>query len=91
MTTFTSTSFSIFYDGHSDRREEWPLLTVETEAIGTYTVKNVCDIPIPTPQPGCHLPNIPWAGIIYLFPPMESLVSDIPAGDGNIENLFYDV
>jgi hypothetical protein len=24
-----------------------------------------------------------------LFPPRESLVSDIPAGDGNIEKLFY--
>ncbi len=37
------------------------------------------------PQPGCHLPNSPWAVI------MESLVSDIPAGDGNIEKLFYGV
>jgi hypothetical protein len=28
--------------------------------------------------------------VIYkLFPPRESLVSDIPAGDGNIGNLFY--
>jgi hypothetical protein len=26
-----------------------------------------------------------------LFPPRESLVSDIPAGDGNIEKLFYTV
>ncbi len=26
-----------------------------------------------------------------LFPPRESLVSDIPAGDGNIEKLFYGV
>jgi hypothetical protein len=38
------------------------------------------------PKPGCHLPNSPWAGIINLFPP--SSVSDIPAGDGNIEKLF---
>jgi hypothetical protein len=30
--------------------------------------------------------------VIYkLFPPGESLVSDIPAGDGNIEKLFYGV
>ncbi len=30
--------------------------------------------------------------VIYkLFPPRESLVSDIPAGDGNIEKLFYGV
>jgi hypothetical protein len=26
-----------------------------------------------------------------LFPPRKSLVSDIPAGDGNIEKLFYSV
>ena len=26
-----------------------------------------------------------------LFPPRESLVSDIPAGDGNLEKLFYGV
>ncbi len=27
--------------------------------------------------------------IIKLFPARESLVSDIPAGDGKIDNLFY--
>jgi hypothetical protein len=37
-----------------------------------------------------------WAGIITtymhkLFPHRESLVRDIPAGDGNIEKLFYGV
>jgi hypothetical protein len=26
--------------------------------------------------------------MMALFPPTESLVSDIPAGDGNIEKLF---
>jgi hypothetical protein len=36
------------------------------------------------PQPGCLLPN-------SLFPPRESLVSVIPAGDGKIVNLFYSV
>jgi hypothetical protein len=50
------------------------------------------------PQPGCHLPNSPWAGIIKikiiikiikLFPPRESFVSYIPAGDGNVATLFY--
>jgi hypothetical protein len=30
-------------------------------------------------------------GIYKLFPPRERLVSDIPAGDGNIEKLFYGV
>ncbi len=33
------------------------------------------------PQPGCHLPNSHWPGIIKLFPASESLVGDIPAGD----------
>jgi hypothetical protein len=44
------------------------------------------------PQAGCQLPNSPWGGnydVIYkLFLPRESLVSDIPAGDGNIEKLI---
>ncbi len=43
------------------------------------------------PQPGCHLPNSPWLGIIKLFPTRESLVSDIPAGDGKNDILFYSV
>jgi hypothetical protein len=38
---------------------------------------------------GCHKPNSPWPGKIKLFPARESLVSDIPAGDGKICNLFY--
>ncbi len=40
------------------------------------------------PQPGCHWLNSPWAGI---FPPRESLVSDIPAGDRKSFKLFYSV
>ncbi len=47
------------------------------------------------PQPGCHLPNSPWAGIINIWRhnsrPRESLVSDIPAGDGNIKKLVFTV
>ncbi len=35
--------------------------------------------------------NTPWAGIILLFPPRESLVSDIPARDWNVANFFYGV
>jgi hypothetical protein len=38
-------------------------------------------------QPGCHLPNSPWLGIIKLFLARESLVCDIPAGDGKTVNL----
>ncbi len=48
------------------------------------------------PQPGCHLPNSPSAGIMTsyihkLFPPGESLASDILSADGNIEKLFFTV
>ncbi len=39
-------------------------------------------------QLGCHLPNSQWAEIIKLFPPIESLVSDIPAGDRNVATFF---
>ncbi len=49
-----------------------------------YTVKKVIDFPVP----GCHWPNSFWAGIIKLFQARDSLVSDIPAGDGKINNLF---
>ncbi len=49
----------------------------------SYTVKK--GSPFSRPQPGCHWLNSPWAGI---FPPRESLVSDIPAGDGKIVKTF---
>ncbi len=39
-------------------------------------------------QPGCHLPNFPWPGIIQLFPASGSLVSDIPSGDGKAAIVF---
>jgi hypothetical protein len=42
-------------------------------------------------RPGCHLPNSPWPGIIKFFPARESLVSDIPAGDGKTAHFFYSV
>ncbi len=41
------------------------------------------------PQPGCNWPNFPWTGIFKLFPAREILVSDIPAGNGKNNNLFY--
>ncbi len=43
------------------------------------------------PHPGCNKPNSPWPGVIELFPARESLVSDIPAGDGKSLTLFYSV
>jgi hypothetical protein len=52
----------------------------------TYTV--IKGYHFSRPQPGCHLPNSPWPGIIKLFPARESLVSDIPARDGKIIDLF---
>jgi hypothetical protein len=54
-----------------------------------YTVKN--GYRFSRPQPGCHKTNSPWTGIFKLFPARESLVSDIPAGDGKNDNLFYSV
>jgi hypothetical protein len=54
-----------------------------------YTVKK--GYRFSRPQPGCHVPNSTWPRIIKLFPPRESLVSGIPAGDGQIINLFYSV
>ncbi len=55
-----------------------------------YSAKLHCIKRLPTfrPQPGCHLPNSPRAGIVKLNPPRGILVSDIPAGDGNVANLF---
>jgi hypothetical protein len=37
------------------------------------------------------LTNTPWPEIIKLFPPRESLVSDIPAGGGKNDYLFFTV
>jgi hypothetical protein len=49
--------------------------------------KKGCDFSIPKRNET----NSPWPGIIKLFTAMESLVSDIPAGDGKIATLFYSV
>jgi hypothetical protein len=38
---------------------------------------------------GFHILIFPWPGINKLFSGRESLVSDIPAGDRKIENLFF--
>ncbi len=37
------------------------------------------------------LTKLSLAGIVKLFPPRDSLVSDIPAGDRKNDNLFYSV
>jgi hypothetical protein len=58
-----------------------------------YTVKKGFSI-FPFPA-GMSFTKLSLGGnndVIYkLFPPRESLVSDIPAGDGNIEKHFYSV
>jgi hypothetical protein len=50
-----------------------------------YTVKKVYDLPVLS---GGHQPNFRWPGIIKIFPARESLISDVPAGDGKTANLF---
>ncbi len=42
----------------------------------------------PSSAAGMSLIKLSLSGIIQLFLPRESLVSDIPAGDGNVVNLF---
>jgi hypothetical protein len=51
--------------------------------------KKLFDIPVPSRDVTYEtLPGRNNDFIYKLFPPMESLVSVIPAGDGNIEKLF---
>ncbi len=52
---------------------------------GRHTVKK--ELRHSRPPPGCQIQKSPWAD--KLFPPRVSLVSDIPAEDGNVANLFY--
>jgi hypothetical protein len=51
-----------------------------------YTVKK--GYRFSRPQPGCHVPNSTWPEINKLFPPRESLVSGILAGDGKSLTFF---
>ncbi len=54
----------------------------------SYTVKRVSDFPVPS---WMSLTKLPLPGLIKLFPARESLICDIPAGDGKITNLFFRV
>jgi hypothetical protein len=65
-----------------------PQLTLPNSSNPIHCIKG-CRYPCP--QPECHEPNSPWPGIIKLFPARESLVSDIPAGDGKNTKFFYSV
>jgi hypothetical protein len=48
-----------------------------------YTVKKVVDFPVP--RQGVTDQTLPWPVIIKFFPARESLVSDIPTGEGKID------
>ncbi len=63
---------------HCTGRLYWPLV---------LHCKKISDFPIPA---GMSLTKPSQPGN-NLFPPWESLVSDIPAGDDKIANLFYSV
>jgi hypothetical protein len=55
----------------------------------SYTVKKGSRVSYP--QPECHYQTLPGRDndvITELFLPRGSLVSDIPAGDGKLVNLF---
>jgi hypothetical protein len=58
--------------------------------IHQYTKKKLFDIPVPSQD--VTYQTLSGRDVIYkLFLPRESLVSDIPAGDENIEKLLYGV
>jgi hypothetical protein len=67
--------------------------TVDTTSrLVLYTVKKVIEFPVPSRVVTTKLSlggnnDVPYK----LFLPRESLVSDIPAGDGKLDNLFYGV
>jgi len=49
------------------RKEDYAfLLSVALNPTPSYTVKK--GLADSRPQPGCHLPNSPWPGIIYPIP-----------------------
>ncbi len=61
---------------------------IEKLYYGVYTVKKASDIPVPSRDVTYRtLPG--WKGIIKLFPPRGSLVSNIPAGDGGMLLTFF--
>jgi hypothetical protein len=74
-------------DCDSSFRKDMPCYASE------YTVKKAFRYSRPQPAPaGMSLAKLSLGGnnlyMTSLFPPRESLVSDIPAGDGNIKKLF---
>ncbi len=68
--------------GHSNKTHYfiYTYCTVEKSFPTLYTV--IKRLAVSLPQKGCHFSNSPWSEIIKLFSARESLVGDIPAGDG---------
>ncbi len=75
---------------HFRGKQERSSLQITFSWVGAFHCKErLWTFPYPLPSLDVmHLPHSPWAGIIKLFSPRESLVSDIPARGGNIANLF---
>ncbi len=67
----------------------WNWTRSSKKLLNDYTVKK--GYRFSRPQLGCHKPDSLCPGIIKLFPACESLVSDIPAGDGKTNKKFYSV
>jgi hypothetical protein len=64
----------------------------KSDEICLHCKKKLFDIPVPSRDVTYQFTKLSLGGnndVIYkLFPPRESLVNDIPAGDGNIEQFF---
>jgi hypothetical protein len=67
------------------------VITMESYKVSGHTLLDCKNRLMIFPSPAGISPKSPWQGIIKLFPARESLVSDIPARDGKIDNLFYSV
>jgi hypothetical protein len=69
-------------------RKHWESVGMQVQIYYSehYSVKKKLDIF--RPQPVFNLPNAPSSGKIKLFQATEGLVSDIPAGDWKMDNLF---
>jgi hypothetical protein len=60
---------------------------VQADFSWKYTVKKITDFPVF--QPGCHLPNSPWPGIILINPGQEEFGKLHPGwGRENRETFF---
>jgi hypothetical protein len=70
----------------TERANLLAVFSLDTEKI--HCKKRLSIFPSPA---GMSPTKSPWPGRIKLFPTRESLVVDIPAGDGKIIMLFYSV